>query len=192
MNGIDIPFEDPIRAGVVSQIGLVTSQNLKGERNIMAAEWAYQISYSPAYFTVHIGHSKCTLANLHEFPYFGISTVAEDHGWIASLAGNHHGDEVNKVGALMELGVDFREHEETKVWTVQKAAVEMVLEKVEIKPIGDHSMVIGKVLWVCRAEGAKTPLLYHEGKYFKIGERLHKPEPDRMAEIERVVINYKR
>lgn len=192
MNEISIPFDDPLRAGMISQIGLVTSQDKNGVRNIMAAEWAYQISFTPAYFTVHIGHSKKTLQNLKEYPYFGISTVAADHGWISSVAGNSHGDEVDKIGALMELGVEFREHDETKIWTVQDAAIEMVLESEEFKAIGDHTMVIGRVVWVHRGDMAKKPLLYYLGKYFAIGEQQHKPDPERMDEISRVVEKYKK
>ncbi len=187
MEAIDVPFEHPIRGGVVAQVGLITSQSMNGKRNIMAAEWAYQISYSPGYFAVHIGHSKITLANLLESQFFGISTVADDQGWIASLSGNSHGDEVDKISVLKDLGVRFREHEQTGVWTVVDSAVEMVLEVEHIRPIGDHSMVVGKVLWVERCNHEKKPLLYHLGKYFAIGEQLHKPDPERMAEFDRIL-----
>lgn len=190
MDGVNILFEDPLRGGIVSQIGLITSQDRHGVRNIMAAEWAYQVSYEPSFFAVHISYSRKTLANLKECRFFGVSTVAEDQGWISSISGNHHGDEMDKMGALMELGVEFREHEETMVWTVQGSAIEMVLELVDFTPIGDHAMVLGKVIWAHRSDHEKKPLLYHLGKYFAMGEQLHKPAPERMAEIDAAIKKY--
>lgn len=179
---MDVLEHDQLRNGILSQVGLITSQHSSGRRNIMAAEWTYQVSYSPGLFVVCIGAGKTTLENIFVDAHIGISFAAEDQGWVASLAGGSHGKAVDKVSALQELGVQFREHADTGAWTVMDSAAELILCVKTLTPTGDHTMVVGETVWAHST--SRQPLAYHQGKYWSLRGPLHKPAPERLEEIE--------
>lgn len=186
---MDVLEHDLIRHGILSQVGLITSRHDSGRRNIMAAEWTYQVSYSPGLFVVCIGRGKSTLENIAVNKFMGVSFAADDQGWVASLAGGSHGRDVDKISALQDLGVTFREHSPTQAWTVIGSAAEFVVQVRSLTPTGDHTLIISEVVWVGENSN-KKPLAYHQGKYWQLTGPLHKPDQQRLEEIEASIKNH--
>ena len=54
---------------------------------------------------------------------------------------------------------------------------------VKQEELGDHIMFVGEVVEISADENIR-PLLYHNGKYWRLGEALIKPQPDILIRIE--------
>ena len=188
---MDIPWGSEGTTAMVGNVGLITSRDESGKPNIMAAEWTRLISYTPALFAVHIGPGKKSLLNILETKVFGISITSKNQGWIASVAGGSHGDEENKVAALKELGVKFREDDETKVLLVEEAALQVVCRMIKKEELGDHVMVVGSVENFKVAD-PPAPIVYHKRKYYDLTGPLPKPETEELERIKKVVDKYRK
>src|SRR3989344_703809 len=103
---MDLPWGSVESKSFVTPVGLITSKGDKGD-NIMAAEGTHHISYSPGIISVSIGNGKITAKNISATKVFGVSLAAEDQQAIVSFAGGHHGENVDKLAALKELGFRF-------------------------------------------------------------------------------------
>ncbi len=173
-----------------TNVGLITSDGPHGQ-NIMAAEWTYLVSYSPALISVHIGGSakdasgKATLENIRATREFGVSIAASDQNMFSSIAGGSSGKEVDKISVLKEMGVEFYPAKEIKVLMLKGAATNAECRVKEILDVGDHVMVIGEVLEI-DSDQSKQPLIYSGNKYWKMGEHIGKPEQaalDKIAQL---------
>ncbi|MCX6770282.1 MAG: flavin reductase family protein [Candidatus Micrarchaeota archaeon] len=146
----------------MTTVGLITSDGPNG-KNIMSAEWTYYVSWSPALITVHIGKAmggagKATLENIRTTKEFGVNIAAED-----------------QIAVLEEMGAEFYNAKSIKPLMLKGAALNAECRLKEIVELGDHSMAIGEVLEIESHEDQK-PLFYSLGKYYRVGEQIHKPE----------------
>ncbi len=163
----------------VTNVGLVISDGPHGQ-NIMAAEWTYYVSYSPALISVHIGGSskdasgKATLENIRATKEFGMSLAASDQNVFSSIAGGSSGKEVDKISILREMGAEFRAGKKAKVLLLEGAATSAECRVKEIVDVGDHVMIIGEVLEI-ESDPAKLPLVYSGNKYYELGRQIEKP-----------------
>ena len=57
--------------------------------------------------------------------------------------------------------------------------------------VGDHIMFVGEVMEISADENI-IPLIYHNGRYRKLGEDVSKPSTDVLATIEKLVEKYNR
>jgi flavin reductase (DIM6/NTAB) family NADH-FMN oxidoreductase RutF len=173
----------------VTNVGLITSTGKNGE-NIMGVEWTYYASWSPAIITVHIGKAmggagKATLENIQETGEFGVNIAAEDQNVFSSIAGGSSGHDVDKVAVLKEMGAVFYKAKKIGAPMLEGAALHAECRVLEMVELGDHTMVAGEVLEI-ESHDEKKPLLYSFGKYYKLGEQMHKPEQavlDRIAAL---------
>ncbi len=62
---------------------------------------------------------------------------------------------------------------------------------VEQEELGDHTMFVGEVIEISADENI-LPLLYHNGRYWGLGEAIIKPQPDLLIRIEELVKKYSR
>ena len=87
---MNIDPKSELAKGFVTTVGIVSSRGKHGN-NLMAAEWTYLVSYSPAMITVHIGNrkSKATAENITETGVFGVSLAATHQNVITSIIGNN-------------------------------------------------------------------------------------------------------
>lgn len=144
----------------------------------MAAEWTHHISYGPSYIAIFVHPWVATAENIKATKEFGVNLAAEGQNVISSVAGGSSGKEVDKIGALKELGVQFYEAKKIKALMIKGAAMNAECKVVKVEEIGDHIMFVGEVVEISAEENAR-PIVYHDGKYWKIGERILKsPEPE--------------
>ncbi len=163
----------------VTNVGLVTTRGSLGD-NIMACEWTHHISYEPDLIIVAMRPNRDTYNAIIKTKEFGVSIASVEQNWVSSTAGNHHGSEHDKVGALKEMGVEFYKAEKIDVLMVSHAAANLECKLVRHIDIGDHPLFIGEV--VAKSKNDKSPILYHLEKYFHLGERVAKtPQEHRDA-----------
>ncbi|MEM2138261.1 MAG: flavin reductase family protein [Candidatus Anstonellaceae archaeon] len=181
---MDLGYGNPKANKWVANVGLITSYGPNGQ-DIMAAEWTYYVSYSPALISVHIGSHKTTAENIKATKEFGVSLAASDQNWISSVAGSARGREVDKIALLQELGAEFLKGKKTGVFLVKGAALHAECKLKQAVDMGDHTMFVGEVVEIDSYAG-KEPLVYHQGKYFRLGANIEKPPQefrDRIAQL---------
>ena len=187
---MDLKYGSPAREPFVTNVGLITSNGKHGH-DVMAAEWTFQISYDPGLIAVSIGPGKATFENITETKYFGVSIAAEDQTAISSIAGGSSGKKVNKVEALKDMGFTFHTGKHFDVLLVDEAALIVECKLVDQVVRGDHTMFIGEVVSVLHDKD-KKPLIYHEGKYWSVGEELPKPTNEERGNMKAFVEKHAR
>ena len=135
---MDFKWSSEYHQKFITNVGLITSDGPNGP-NIMAAEWTYLTSYSPAIITVSIGPSKATAENITKSKTFGVSLASEKQNWVASLAGGSSGHTIDKLSALKELGVVFTKGKELGALLVEGSALQAACKLIEIGKPGEHS-----------------------------------------------------
>jgi flavin reductase (DIM6/NTAB) family NADH-FMN oxidoreductase RutF len=184
---MDLGWGNEKASKFVTNVGLITSEGPNGA-NIMAAEWTYYVSWSPALIAVHLGGgktAKATSENIMASREFGVNIAAADQNVIASIAGGSTGREMDKISILKEMGVQFYPSKSIKPSLLRGAAINIECRLLEAKELGDHTMFIGEMVSI-ETDPAKEPLLYSFGKYYHVGERLHKPEQGVLDRIEQL------
>jgi flavin reductase (DIM6/NTAB) family NADH-FMN oxidoreductase RutF len=184
---MDLGWGNEKASKFVTNVGLITSDGPNGP-NIMAAEWTYYVSWSPAIIAVHLGGgktAKATSENITASREFGVSIASSDQNVIASIAGGASGREVDKMSVLKEMGVKFYPSKNIKPPLLSGAAINVECRLLEAKELGDHTMFIGEVLSI-ETDLAKEPLLYSFGKYYSMGEKANKPEQSVLDNIEKL------
>ncbi|VVB99585.1 FMN reductase (NADH) RutF [uncultured archaeon] len=181
---MDLGYGNEKAGKFVTNVGLVTTDGPNGP-NIMAAEWTYYVSWSPALISVHIGGGsvgKATAENITKSKEFGVSIASEGQNVLSSIAGGSSGREVSKIPLLKEMGFAFRPAKKIKVQMPDGAASYAECRLLEAKQLGDHTMFIGEVLEI-ESDAGKKPLAYSAGKYYHLGEQIHKPAQDVLDRI---------
>ena len=90
---MDLGWGNEKASKFVTNVGLITTDGPNGP-NIMAAEWTYYVSWSPALIAVHLGGGKITKAtseNITASREFGVSIAASDQQVFSSIAGGSTG-----------------------------------------------------------------------------------------------------
>lgn len=184
---MDLGWGNEKASKFVTNVGLITTDGPNGA-NIMAAEWTYYVSWSPALIAVHLGGgktAKATSENIMASREFGVSIAASDQNAISSIAGGSSGRDVDKISVLTGMGAQFYPSKSIKPMLLRGAAISIECKLVEAKELGDHTMFIGEMVSI-ETDSAKEPLLYSFGRYYKKGEQLHKPEQAVLDKIEQL------
>ena len=122
-----------------------------------------------------------------------MNIAAEDHNVICSIAGRYSGRNVDKISILKESGIaSFYDAKQIKAPMLQGAAMnaECKLIKQEDQ-LGDHIMFVGEVIHISADEN-KRPLVYHNGRYWMLGETIVKPPAEIFNRIEELAMRYPR
>ncbi len=186
---MDLAWDDPRMRTFVTNVGLITSDGPHGP-NIMAAEWTRHVSYSPSMIAINIYTNHSTHANIRHSKEFGVNLCAADQSRVSSVAGGARGAEVDKIAALKELGASFYHGKRIKALMLEGAAMNAECRVVKEEMVGDHAMIIGEVLEL--SASGKDPLVYHAGKYFKLGEHIPKPPASELERIGQLVAKHKK
>ncbi len=181
----DIPWGSPESKKFVTNVGLVTTDGPHGP-NVMAAEWTHHVSYSPGLIMICIHHADTTAKNIEKTKEFGVNIAAQDQTWVASIAGGSHGEEVDKVAVLKDLGVQFFRAKKIKPLMVKGAVLNVECKLVKTIEVGDHVAFIGEAVEVY-STGETEPVAYHGGKYYKLGEHIQKPPQEFLDKIKKLV-----
>ena len=149
----------------VTGVSMITSIGSLG-KNVMAAEWTMQISYEPILIAVFLHEGSATLKNIRETKEFGVNVASDEQSNLVNIAGGYSRYEINKL--KVRNSFKFLKSRYLKVPTIAGCVINAECKLFSIKKIGDHVMVIGKVV-AMKYDKTKKPLLYHTGKYYRRG-----------------------
>lgn len=185
-----MPWGSPASNKFITNVGLITSNGQHGE-NVMSAEWTHHISYEPALIMVNIDLKNATADNILKTMEFGVNIAAEDQNLLSSIAGQNTGKEVDKIALLKELGFEFYKAKTIDVLMVKDAALNLECKVTKHEEMGDHIMFIGEVLDISVNENV-SPILYNGGKYYKLGEKINKPQEQILEKIKALIQKHKK
>lgn len=144
---------------------MITSDGHLG-KNVMAAEWTLQISYDPLLIAIFLHESSITLKNIRRTKEFGVNVASDKQSSLVNIAGGYSGSEIEKL--KVKNSFTFLKSRYIKSPMIANCVINAECRLFSIKKIGDHFMIVGKVV-AMRYNKTKKPLLYHTGKYFQIG-----------------------
>ncbi|MFN7990583.1 MAG: flavin reductase family protein [Candidatus Micrarchaeia archaeon] len=186
---MNLEWDDPRMRKFVTNVGLITTEG-PGGQNIMAAEWTRHVSYSPSLIAINIYTRHATYSNIRQTREFGVNICAEDQSLVSNVSGGAKGDEIDKIAVLKELGVKFYPGKKIKAPMLAGASMNAECKVIREEMIGDHAMIIGEVVEL--TAGERNPLIYHAGKYFRLGEHIPKPHAEELERIGKIVAEHKR
>lgn len=149
----------------ITGISLITSNGPKGQ-NVMTAEWTMQISYDPMLISVFIHEGSDTLENIKNTKQFGVNVASEKQSTLASIAGGYSRKEIDKLSIRDSFQV--LKSKKIRIPLIAGCLINAECELFSIKKIGDHVMIVGKIISI-RYDETKKPLAYHRNRYFRIG-----------------------
>jgi flavin reductase (DIM6/NTAB) family NADH-FMN oxidoreductase RutF len=132
----------------------------------MAAEWTMQMSYQPILIAVFIHEGSITLKNIRKTKEFGVNVASEQQSTAVSIAGGYSRREIDKL-AIHDSFQLIKSHK-IRPPLIAVCIVNAECKLLTTKRIGDHTMVVGRVVSM-RYDETKKPLVYHRGRYFRIG-----------------------
>ena len=184
---MNLDWDDHRTRKFVTNIGVITSDGLNGP-NIMTVEWAHHISHAPSLMAICITKYDATYDNIIHSKEFGISLCASDQNVVSSISGEYSGFKVDKIEVLKEFGVEFYQAKKINVEMLKDAAMNAECKLYKVLELGDHTMFIGKVIEL--SASLKPPLIYHNGKYWKPGKQMPKPDSSILKKIDAVVAKH--
>ncbi|MGI0072349.1 MAG: flavin reductase family protein [Nitrosotalea sp.] len=146
-------------------VSMITSTGSNGQ-NVMAAEWTMQISYNPMLIAVSIHEGATTLKNIKETKEFGVNVSSEKQTTAVSISGGYSRKEVDKLSILDSF--ILIKSKKIKSPLIAGCVINAECKLFTTKRIGDHTMIVGKVVSI-KYDKTKKPLVYHQGRYFRIG-----------------------
>ena len=149
-------------------VSMITSVGPNGQ-NVMAAEWTMQISYKPLLIAVFIHEGSNTLENIRKTKEFGVNVSSEEQTTAVSISGGYSRKEVDKLSILGAF--KLIKSKKIKPPLIAGCIINVECKLYTTRKIGDHVMIVGKVVSI-EYDGTKKPLVYHLGKYFKIGSTI--------------------
>ncbi len=187
---MNISKGSPESTSFVTGVGLITSNGL-WDHNIMSAEWTHNVSYEPGLIMINLRSWDTTSENILESKEFGVNIASDKQNMVASIAGGHKGKEVDKISVLKDLGVKFYKAKKINVLMLKDAVMNIECKLIEHKQLGDHMMFVGEALEVSLNKNSK-PIVYHQGKYWKVGSNIIKPPKNVLKKIDELVEKYKK
>jgi flavin reductase (DIM6/NTAB) family NADH-FMN oxidoreductase RutF len=141
-----------------------------GERvDVMACEWAMLVSISPFCFVVAVHASHATHALIAESGEFGLSFCSDQQARLSHVSGSYSMHDVDKW-ALEKFPT--RPGRKISAPMIDGSVLNAECRVVATHELG-HTLYIGETSWA-RFDPEKDPLLYHDGKYWRMGEQVPK------------------
>lgn len=187
---MNLPWGDERTKQFVTNVGLITSNGPHGN-NIMACEWTHHISYEPGLIAVCINPNDATHDNIVKTKEFGVNLCAYDQNVISSVSGGSSGKNIDKIEALKELGFKFLKGKRTDVLMVEGASLQLECKLAKKIKLGSHTMFVGEVIESYPVTG-KQPLVYHNQKYWRLGENIPRPQQEETERIQGIVEKHKK
>jgi len=168
-----MPWGDSRSIKFVTNVGLITSRGKFGD-NVMACEFTHHINYKPGVIVIGINPKDATHDNISKTKEFGVNLAAYDQGTLASLAGGTSARKIDKITYLKKLGYKFFKARKIKTLMVKDAVMHAECKLIKKIKLTDHTMFVGRVESAYIKRDA-DPLIYHKGKYLKLGKEHKKP-----------------
>jgi len=167
-------ISQPVYKWFTTTVALITSSSSVWPRpNVMACEWTMNVSWEPLRIMSLIYQGDFTHQLVLSSGEFGVNLCSETQAALANFAGNISGRDCDKLSDPLFAG---RLYPAThiKAPMIQGCILnaECVVEQtIELE---DYTAVIGRAL-ISRFDPNLKPLLYHQGKFFRLGDRIPKP-----------------
>lgn len=187
---LNLEWNDASITRFVTNVGLVTSDGPNGP-NVMAAEWTHNVSWAPGLIMINVRDWDATTANIRATGEFGVSIASEDQNIFTSIAGKYSGKEVDKIGLLRDMGAEIYSGRKIRAPMIGGSVMSAECKVVREEMVGDHVMFVGEIVELSSDSG-KKPLLYSQNKYWKLGEGVHKPAPEKIEEMFKVAEKYRK
>ncbi len=172
---------------------LITVHGPRGP-NVMAAEWAFNVSYRPFLIAVHVDRANVTHDEILAAGEFGVNLVSEAQAAAMRFAGHFSKADTDK---LSSTAFDTYPGNRIRAPMIRGSLLNAECRLVQHLPIGDHTAFIGEVIEFSVNPEAR-PLVLHHGSH-RLGEKLERrPEvvvaatPDRTRAGEAVRITAER
>jgi flavin reductase (DIM6/NTAB) family NADH-FMN oxidoreductase RutF len=145
-----------------------------------------QISYDPMLVAIFI-HDSPTYWNIEYRREFGVNVASDDQAELVNIAGGYSGTEIDKLA----IPGTFQTYpaKDIDVPMIKGCSLNAECKAISTQKIGDHIMVVGKVL-DARFDEDKFPLIYTRGNYRKMsrskipsGRRSVRVTPAQMAKL---------
>jgi flavin reductase (DIM6/NTAB) family NADH-FMN oxidoreductase RutF len=166
----DREFRRGVWRQTLTNVALVTV-SAGGRQNVMACEWAMMVSHAPVCFTIAVHERNATHDMLVDAGEFGLNFCSDDQAHLSHVSGSNSLHDVDK----WQLA-DFPTYPATRI---EAPMIEGSVLNVECRTVGTHrlghTLFIAEAVWV-RYDPTKSPLIFHGGKYFHVGEQVPKPQ----------------
>ena len=149
-------------------VSLITSIGHKGQ-NVMAAEWTMQISHDPMLIAIFIHKGSTTLENIIKTKEFGVNVSSDEQTTAVSISGGYSRKEIDKLSIYDSF--KLIKSKKIKSPLIAGCVINAECKLFTTKKIGDHTMIVGKVVSI-QYDKTKKPLVYHQGRYFRIGSMI--------------------
>ncbi len=160
-------LRDAFRA-FTTTCALITVNGPRGP-NVMAAEWTFNVSYSPFLIAVHVDKENVTHDEILAAGEFGVNLLAEDQGAEMRFAGHFSKADTEK---LSSAAFDTYPGKRIRAPMIRGSLLNAECRLVQQLPIGDHTAFIGEVI-AFSVEPDARPLILHRGSH-GLGERLER------------------
>lgn len=161
------------RRGVWQQtattVALVTSA-ADGRADVMACEWAMMISAAPLRFAIAVWPGHATHALIEQAGTFGLSFCSDAQALLSHVSGSYSLNEVDKWTLA-----DFPTYPARTIGApmIADSALNVECRLAATYPSEGHTLFIGEALWA-KYDPEKQPLIYHGGKYWRLGAQVPK------------------
>lgn len=156
---------------LTTTVALITTSGPYGV-NVMAAEWAMQVSYDPFLIVVSVGPEEATHEQIAESREFGANFCSHEQYALVALAGTYSRREVDKLTSEL-----FETYPATYIRAplVRGCVVnaECVLEAEH--SAGDHTLFVGRVL-AASFDPDVRPMIRHRRRLHELGPAIDRPQ----------------
>ena len=141
----------------------------EGRANVMACEWAMMTSHSPVCFVVSVHPSHETHAMLEATGEFGLNFCSDTQARLSHVSGSYSLRDADK----WQLA-DFPTYPASEIGApmIDGSSINVECRVVGKHTLG-HTLFIGQAVWA-RYDPDKSPLLFHDGKYWHLGRQVPK------------------
>jgi flavin reductase (DIM6/NTAB) family NADH-FMN oxidoreductase RutF len=180
---VDLKWEDPRASKFVTSVGLITTRGATGD-NIMSSEWTHHISYSPGFIAVCINKTNpATAKNIEESEEFTVNLASVEQSVIASISGNDHGNEVDKIALLKEIGFKFSPAKKVKTLVLEGSSLVAECKLMETIDVGgSHTIFIGEIVEIY-PENKHESLVYYKRKFWHADKQIAKPDQEVLGQL---------
>ena len=91
---------------------------------------------------------------------------------------------------MKDLGVEFYKAKKINALMVKDASLNAECKLIKAIELGDHMAFVGEVIELSTTN--KPSILYHEGKYHKVGEPVQKPSDEMREKIKKLVEKHRK
>lgn len=148
---------------------LITTDGPRGP-NVMAAEWAFNVSYDPFLILVAIDPANRTHDMILESKEFGVNLVSEDQVAAMGFAGHYSKEDTDKLSSEL---FDTYPGKKIRAPMIRNALLQAECRLVQTHVLGDHTAFVGEVLEFSVAPEGKPVALHHGSR--RLGERIARP-----------------